>query len=142
MAFVPLFEYCPELAKRETWTITQRHDQPNLPADSYGLLELYCDEPGCDCRRVMFHVVSKRHERPEALIGWGWESLDFYRNWFTGGTEREIRAMKGPDLEPFFQQGPHSEALLDLLKRLLLTDPAYIECIKRHYEAFRRAIDG
>jgi hypothetical protein len=42
---------------------------------------LYCDEPGCDCRRVTINVL-----RPEtgwgkvwATISYGWESTDFYK---------------------------------------------------------------
>ncbi|MGB5060998.1 MAG: hypothetical protein WBO48_20015 [Candidatus Promineifilaceae bacterium] len=33
-------------------------NDPFLPDGEYGLLEAYCNEPGCDCRRVMFTLLT------------------------------------------------------------------------------------
>src|ERR1039458_3144226 len=51
MPMTPFMERFPEVGARETRsaTVTQRQD---LPDGEYGFLELYCDEPGCDCRRA------------------------------------------------------------------------------------------
>ena len=82
MPMIPFMERFPELGARETRSVTvpQRQD---LPEGEYGFVELYCNQPGCDCRRVMIDVL-----RPEtgwskvwATISYGWESLDFYRPW-------------------------------------------------------------
>ena len=51
MPFVPFHEAFPDLAKRETRTFTILEAR-ELPAANYALVEMYCDEPGCDCRRV------------------------------------------------------------------------------------------
>lgn len=48
----------PNIGKRETRILTVLND-PDLPPDNYALTELYCDEPGCDCRRVMFNVFAE-----------------------------------------------------------------------------------
>src|SRR6266404_4782011 len=58
-------------------------DRPKgLPIKHYALLEYYCDEPGCDCRRVVLDAVSSDlHQRVFASIHFGWESLAFYRKW-------------------------------------------------------------
>src|SRR2546428_12515041 len=85
MPMIPFMERFPELGARETRSVTvpQRQD---LPEGEYGFVELYCNQPGCDCRRVMIDVL-----RPEtgwskvwATISYGWESLDFYRPWAVG----------------------------------------------------------
>ena len=80
MPMTPFMERFPEVGARETRsvTVTQRQD---LPDGEYGFLELYCDEPGCDCRRVIISVLKPETgwSKSWATIGYGWESLDFYR---------------------------------------------------------------
>ena len=97
MPMIPFMERFPELGARETRSVTVTHGQ-NLPEGEYGFLELYCNEPGCDCRRVVICVL-----RPEtgwnkvwATIGYGWESLDFYWKWSHGSSDPV--EMKGPYL--------------------------------------------
>jgi hypothetical protein len=88
------------------------HKPADLPDGEYGFLEFYCNEPGCDCRRVMIDVL-----RPEtgwskiwATISYGWESLDFYRKW--GGIASDPIETKGPYLDPLNPQTKYSPALL------------------------------
>ncbi|PYT04702.1 MAG: hypothetical protein DMF60_14460, partial [Acidobacteria bacterium] len=52
-----------------------------LPVKHYSLLEYYCDEPDCDCRRVVLDAVSDYGGRIFASIHFGWETLAFYRKW-------------------------------------------------------------
>jgi hypothetical protein len=44
----------PETTLTETRTAKIPVGNSLLPADEYGLLEAYCDEEDCDCRRVSF----------------------------------------------------------------------------------------
>ena len=96
----PFFSRFPELAARETRTIKLLEPHAGLPAGEYGFLELYCNEPTCDCRRVLFQVC--RADRPNkvlATINYGWESEDFYAQWLHGDREsaRElVSAEPGP----------------------------------------------
>jgi len=139
MPMIPFLERFPELGARETRsvTITQQQD---LPDGEYGFLELYCDEPGCDCRRVIIDVL-----RPEtgwskiwATIGYGWESLRVYRKW--GGLSRDAIEIKGPYLDPLNPQTEYSSALLNLF-RFLIQSPDYVERLRRHYQMFRESVD-
>ncbi|MCA9872843.1 MAG: hypothetical protein KC441_04295 [Anaerolineales bacterium] len=50
--YAPLHELLIELARRETRSATVNND-PALPDGAYGLIEAYCNERGCDCRRVL-----------------------------------------------------------------------------------------
>jgi len=75
MPYAMLYQYLPEIAKSETRTVTILHEGDyDLPAGSYGFLEMFCNEPGCDCRRVFFCVVSEKLNRIEAYIAYGWET--------------------------------------------------------------------
>jgi len=139
MPMIPFLEKFPELGARETRSVTATHRQ-DLPDGEYGFLELYCDEPGCDCRRVMIDVL-----RPEtgwskiwATISYGWESLDFYRKW--GGADSDPIEIKGPYLDPLNPQTKYSSALLNLF-RFLIQSPDYVERFQRHYQMFRESVD-
>ena len=70
----------PEVAERETRIITVIDPSGfNLPPAHYSFLEMFCDEPGCDCRRVFFTVVSSLQNEIKAVIAWGWGDQKFYR---------------------------------------------------------------
>ena len=59
MPNVMFCQYFPEIAKMETRGIKIFDNSgTNLPAGDYGFPEMFCDEPGCDCRRVLFSVIS------------------------------------------------------------------------------------
>ena len=144
MPYQMFHELFPELAKRETRSVSFLPGEGGgLPAGGYGFVEMYCNEPGCDCRRVYFSVLSISRARVEAVISWGWESKDFYRRWcknFTP-TAKEVADMKGPSLAALSEQSKHAPALLEFVRDVLLKDPAYVERIKRHYQMFRDKIE-
>jgi len=143
MPFVLFHDYFPEIANRETRTITVFDSSPfGIPAGDYGFLEMFCDEPGCDCRRVFFGVMSCERNSPDAVITYGWESLDFYAEWVHDDDPHMIATLKGPSLNLMSPQSKHAPALLDLLRNVLLRDNAYVERVKRHYKMFREKIDG
>lgn len=137
---VPFMERFPEIGARETRSV-QVTQHPDLPDGEYGFVEFYCNESGCDCRRVIISVL-----RPEtgwskiwATIGYGWDTLDFYRNWSRASCDPV--EMKGPSLDTFNAQSEYSAALLDLF-RLLLESPDYVARLRRHYRMFRESVDG
>ena len=55
LGLVPFVRFFPQQAARETRTLTTRRF-PGLPDDEDGLLESYCADPRCNCRRVMERV--------------------------------------------------------------------------------------
>jgi len=144
MPFEPFYERFPELAKAETRSIMvleQGEGRDTLPPADYGFLEMFCNEPDCDCRRVFFNVFSSRTNKSEAMITYGWESARFYRKWFKYGTDEDIAMLQGPDLNVGSPQGRHAEAILQLFIDMLLPQTDYIERVKRHYQLFRATVD-
>jgi hypothetical protein len=134
--------FFPDLAQRETRTAILSEPTNGLPADSYAMLEMYCNEPGCDCRRVFLMVVSERHRKSLAYVAYGWESRAFYARWMGSNDPRDITELKGPILNLGSPQSKYAPALLSLIDQVVLADPAYIERLKRHYRMFRDVIDG
>ena len=139
MPMVPFVEKFPVLGVRETRTaaVTGRRD---LPDGEYGFFECYCNEPGCDCRRVMILVL-----RPEtgwsktwASFSYGWESPEFYRKWVPLMKPAEL---EGPFLDPLNPQTALSGPLLELF-RFLLESPEYADRLRRHYRMFRDAVEA
>jgi len=99
MPYTLFRNYFPEVADRETRSITVLPDSGGgLPEGEYGFVELYCDERGCDCRRVLFSVIRRSHQGIQAVIAWGWEDFDFYAKWFQSDDADAIAELKGPIL--------------------------------------------
>ena len=132
-------ERFPDLGARETRSarIAGRDD---VPDGEYGFLEFYCDEPGCDCRRVTISVLRRDtgQGRIWATISYGWENADFYRRWSNASSDPI--ELQGPCLDSLNPQTEYSPALLDLF-RCLLESTEYVERLKRHYRMFRDSLE-
>ena len=139
MAFAPFNEKFPDIGEDETRLLTV-FDLPGVQPGQYALLELYCDEPGCDCRRVLFTIHRIGSQNPEAVFGYGWESAEFYSKWLGRNSPTSARQMQGPALNPLSFQSPMAPALLQQMP-LILQDANYVERLKRHYWMFRAEIE-
>ncbi len=145
MPFVPFYSRFPDLAARETRSITRLNDD-ELPEATYGLVELYCNERGCDCRRVILQVMSDadkwREPEPLANISFGWEDDDFYRDWASFDlTKDDLDELRGPGLMRLNTQSPHAAQLLEHVTDVL-QDQDYVARLIRHYEMFRKEIEA
>ncbi len=139
MAYQPLHERLPKVAEEETRVMTV-FNSPDLPNGSYALLEAYCNDPGCDCRRVFFDVLSLEKKELVAVIAYGWGSREHYIEWFGEDDAQMIREMQGPILNRGSHQTELAPALLEKVK-IILQDKKYVERLKRHYRVFRATID-
>lgn len=125
MHLVPFFAVDSELAARETRMLHLLVPQDGLPVGSYGLLEFYCPDPACDCRRVMLNVAEeKQPDRFLASISYGFDRDD---------------EMAGPFLDPLNPQSKYTEGLLQLVEETVLSDPRYVARLERHYVTVKQA---
>ena len=149
MPHIPMYDLLPELAEKETRTITVQENKLGIPPCEYGLVEMYCNDKNCDCRKVLLNVITPHNMKTVAMIDYGWEELEYYKKWMQGGTNREleevdlylVEEMKGPSLSPM---GPQDESAVDifgLIKNVTLKDEAYVDRIKEHYKLFREKVD-
>ncbi len=133
-----------EIAQAETRTITifKERSEIGLPLGQYAFCEMFCNERGCDCRRVFFYVTASFREGAEAIIAWGWDSPAFYANWLNDDDPKMIAELMGPCLNLGSPQTELADPLLNFVRDVLLQDSAYVERIKRHYQQFRAKIDS
>jgi hypothetical protein len=137
MAMLTFNTLFPELGITEMRVLTIK-GMGIVPDDEYGLLEFYCDELDCDCRRVIVNVVSRHTQQFLASISYGWESIEFYEKW-TGNRKDALEAM-GPYLDPLNQQSVYAPVFLSLFIQYVLPDLDYIERLKRHYQLFKSVL--
>ena len=122
------FRTFPKLAETELRNFTIGPGTgSDLPAGRYGFIEAYCDEKGCDCRRVVIAVFSEEAQDFVAHINLGFDSGD---------------EMAGPFLDPLDSQGPHAEELLAFFTDMVNRDPVYLARLQRHYVQFKERIEG
>jgi hypothetical protein len=112
-----------DLAEKETRVITFS-GHPKLGNDSYALIDVYCVDPDCDCRRVMVNVIRDRDKKHLATINWAFDPGDPDR---------------GPFLDPLNPQSEFSDVLLGLFKEIL-QDRNYTERLERHYRIVKEAV--
>ena len=136
MPYQPFPERFPEIAEAETRAITN-FDCKELPLDTYGLIEAYCNDADCDCRRVFLNVMSDNHKKILAVIAFGWERRSFYAKWLGTKDSQMLDELKGPSLNLASPQSDLAPKLLKLVTDLVLHDERYVERLKRHYKLFR-----
>ena len=136
MPMVPFFSKVGDRAFKEMHTLVVMTGKA-LPSGPYGLLEFYCDEVDCDCRRVLFHVIRPdTGEKVWATINFGWETPEYYRTWARDG--QMAKEMAAASLEPFQTQTKYSAELLALFIDYVQPNTAYVACLKRHYAEVKR----
>jgi hypothetical protein len=123
------YHRCPEIAGRETRTL---HVLGNggrfpLPKNEYGFIEFYCNEKGCDCRRVMIRIMTPDSKESLATINMGFES---------------DRPDAGPFLDPLSPQSPYADTLMQCFLDEVNNDPAYLARLQRHYVMFKEMLEG
>ena len=139
MPYVPFHKHFPDIAEKETRALIVVDDE-ELPAADYCLTEMYCDEPGCDCRRVFFNIFSSKTEKSMAIVAFGWETTEYYQRWLGEDDPNMINELKGPALNSASYQSKLAPALLEKIRHVL-QDKKYVERIKKHYKMFRDYIE-
>jgi hypothetical protein len=116
-------EFFPEQAEAETRTVTVV-GHSLLPDDEYALVEAYCPDPQCDCRRVMLNVAGRQQLKRGFLasVGYGFDRAGEFA---------------GPFLDPLNPQSEYADALLDLVRQVL-ADPAYVARLESHYRQVKQ----
>lgn len=124
MPMVPFSKFYLDLAKAEIRSATVGTEWGLPSPGPYAFFESYCDEQGCDCRRVILTVLSPQVPGVVATISFGFDP---------GGD------MRGPFLDPINPQSEHAEAALALTE-YVLEDADYVARLERHYHLVKDAI--
>lgn len=105
----------------------------------YAYFEYYCDEIGCDCRRVILEVIGRKDpDRVLATIGFGWEKESFYRKKMPWNPD-EARGTISGELDPLCKQSEFAPAFLQLFQDGVLNE-SYRLRLRRHYRMFKEEL--
>jgi hypothetical protein len=96
---------------------------------TFVLRELYCSEPGCDCRRVVLVLEWVERNQIAATIDYAFDP---------SGRRDDPQFF----LDPRSPQSELSEELLDCVRDLMRREPEYREQLIDHYLAWKRAVDA
>jgi hypothetical protein len=122
---IPFHIVAPELAKKEVRVLTLPEPMMGLPKGGYALMEAYCPDPACDCRRVLFTVIGEHF--PGQVLA----TISYC---FDRDVDRA-----GPLLDPLNYQSELAYTLLGMVTELVLSDRAYLERLERHYAMAKQA---
>lgn len=91
--------------------------------------EFYCNEPKCDCRRVILHVHWVEARQIVASINYAFEVPD---------------PMDGPQfsLDPLNPQSAMAETMLNAFQHALVEEPENRRRLQKHYEMFKEVVDN
>ena len=120
---VPFVQLFPQQGTAETRVLTV-HGSAVLPDDEYGLLESYCVDAGCHCRRVMINVAGRKQQTILASISYGFDR---------DGEDA------GPFLDPLNPQSRYADILLGVVEQVL-ADPSYVARLEAHYYQVKGAV--
>lgn len=121
-ALVPFVFMFRQQGEAETRVLTCRN-HPVIPDDEYGLMESFCPDLQCDCRRVILNVMARRQQAVLASISYGFD--------------RETK-LAGPFLDPLNPQSKYAHLFLTVVEDVL-SDPAYVARLEAHYDQVKRA---
>ena len=124
---VPFQQICPQLALEEERSLVITQGDSELPPDEYSLVEYYCTERDCDCRRVNLKVVSRDRGEVEANISFGFDRHG---------------PCPGPFLDPILEQGEYSGEVLELVEFVLKRDRELVARLERHYQLTKAICKG
>jgi hypothetical protein len=104
---------------------------------SYDLIDLYCQDPTCDCHKVTILVLDAQ-KNVLATIAYGWKSKSYYYKW---GLDKETAQwLVHGFLDPWGIQSKHSSIFLQAFLRMLNNKPQFISRIKKRYALFKEAV--
>lgn len=123
------------LGPDQTYFTIELTEHAALPDGTYTIVDLYCGDPECDCRKVIFTVL--HDNKAVGAIDFGWESLKFYTKWNRGDKEF-AREMKGWSTNPLCDYKLNPNDLIDLLREFM--DDEWLATIKDTYKEVRKTL--
>ena len=129
MSMLAFHELFPQQAENECRLLTPINHR-HLPPRTFLLVEFYCVEPNCDCRRVLLNVLDTEEFRQVATINYAFEP-----------PQPPFDDDGQVFLDPLNPQSSMSNALLKLFQEMIDHDRAYRQRLERHYQMWKRIVN-
>jgi hypothetical protein len=122
----------PDLGPTETKGLCVEFDsvyhRKGIPPGMYVLIDYYCTDPKCDCRRVSLAVTDLSDEgSPNSLV-----TISY-------GFDRDME-LAGPFIDPMNPCCDFGDEIFQEVKRGPLQDPEYLAVLEQHYYMVKDAI--
>jgi len=122
----------PHLAGQDTYRMSLADVDPEVDG-VYDLVDYYCLDLDCDCRKVIIFVLDSRKQQM-ATIAYSWESISFY---IALGADQEFaESLSRGILEPLAPQSKHAQHFLNAFL-WMATDQGFTDRFKDRYRLFR-----
>ncbi|MCI0535824.1 MAG: hypothetical protein L0Z50_11425 [Verrucomicrobiales bacterium] len=109
---------CPDEAARETFGFVIQPGGALAPGE-YAIVEWYCEDSACDCRRAFLQIVPRGKSGPIlASINYGWESRAFYRRKMPYDPKAPREITEG-SLDPINPQSPLATTVLKIFQQVV-----------------------
>ena len=125
MSLVPFYYVDVELAGAETRVLNLTEPYRGVPPGVYDLVEYFCPDPACDCRRGMLNVIEDSN--PDHFLA----SISY-------AFDRD-EPDADPFLDPLNPQSRYAPALLAVVEDVVFSDASYLERLERHYNIMKAA---
>jgi hypothetical protein len=127
MKFIPAGEIIGDAHQVRAVTIAK---SPQIPDGEYQFVDMYCNDPLCDCRKTMIQVL--HNGTNVATINFGWEPHSFYEKWMGSGSSDSMPEMAGATMDITSVNRLSPDGILGLFNALL--DDTWVAVFKRHYK--------
>jgi hypothetical protein len=119
-------EFFPEIAESENRVFWSKDRRP--PArEPYQMIEYFCDDPSCDCNRVVIGVLDREKSERGTILSVGFA---FDRN----------DPDAGPYIDPLNPLTSEGRSIFPIVENMLETDLEYVARLKRHYDLVKRKV--
>jgi len=129
MAMTPFHMLFPMVAMKETRALKPDPGK-GIPDRLYAFEETYCDDPGCDCRRVIIRVIDTETNQLVAAINHGFEP-----------PRPPLHHDPQTFLDPLYLQFEHARWFLECFQEVIVDDPSFRKQLERHYTMWKRVVD-
>jgi len=119
----------PKKAQEESRAVNPGPDS-GLPERFFLFVETYCDDPGCDCRRVILRVIDTQTHQIVAAINHGFEP-----------PEPQFPDEEQTFLDPSYPMSRFAPWFLAFFRTMISEDPSYQKRLERHYAMWKRVVD-
>lgn len=105
----------------------------------YQMVDLYCQDYGCNCHKVSIVVVDETR-KSLATVAYGWKSKGYYCKW---GLDRDTAAsLSSGFLDPWAAQSVHSPFFLNFIRHKINREPEFMSRVKSRYNLFKERVDS
>ena len=130
MLLYPFHVKFPKIAEEECRKIIIDENNKYLQKWEYPILEFYCTDPKCDCRKVTLNILDPKGKI--ASFNYWWENLRFYTKWLYWDKEL-AKELVGLNIDVHVNKSKYANVFFEIMKKKIFQDNTYSNILENHY---------